>query len=275
MTLPEPIAVEAKQRNRLTRCGAAGAADVAIGVPGDPVARLGDGDGGNGFHEPLRTATLRYAVACARGERVRDDAALRDGLRAAILAAPRRAGRSLAEVAQYAADAELDRLIAGAFAWVARQKRDGGQAMAPRHAMPRHSIDAACAETRRAVTGLLRRVQAHARLERGDADGARPAWMRPPRDPLRLAPAVTVGGGKSAVTRQELGGFIREMVTAALPWRVLVTVPEHQLSRGAHAGLCAVGGLARARRRRPAWRRRDDVPQPRRGEGRGKRRRRR
>ena len=90
----------------------------------DALARLGDGDGLCGFHEPLRTATMHYATRCARfGVRADNDDAFIDTLRSVVSAAPRRADR--ANVDEYLSGDYLQRLLDGAFALVA-----GGQSTA-------------------------------------------------------------------------------------------------------------------------------------------------
>jgi hypothetical protein len=56
------------------------------------LARLGDGEGRDGFHAPLLAASMQYAVDCSRGGS-RDDGAFIDKLRGEIEAAPRRDDR--------------------------------------------------------------------------------------------------------------------------------------------------------------------------------------
>jgi hypothetical protein len=82
--------------------GAAPNLDLGEGVDG-VLAFLGDGDGLRGFHEPLRTATMRYARDCRRFGG-RDDAALKVRLRQAIEAVPADSAKR-SGTAEYRADA--------------------------------------------------------------------------------------------------------------------------------------------------------------------------
>ena len=79
------------------------------------LARLGDGEGRDGFHAPLLAASMQYAVDCSRGGS-RDDGAFIDKLRGEIEAAPRRDDR--VSVAAYRDVAYLERIIHGAFALI-------------------------------------------------------------------------------------------------------------------------------------------------------------
>ena len=63
---------------------------------------LGDGDGLEGFHVPLRTATMRYARRCTRYRQRDDDAFVAKRCSAAIRAATRRPDRN--SVDEYLAD---------------------------------------------------------------------------------------------------------------------------------------------------------------------------
>lgn len=102
----------------------------ATGIAGNVVealATLGDGEGRDGFHAPLRTATLRYAQECNRtgGQ---DDAAFKAELLDAIHAAPRRADRN--DLASYD-NPYLQRLIDGAFALLAGSASAASQGVPP------------------------------------------------------------------------------------------------------------------------------------------------
>jgi hypothetical protein len=79
--------------------------------------RLGDGDGLDGFHAPLLSTTMQYAIRCARGG-ARDDVAFTADLCAKIEAAPRRTDRG--SVANYTDGNYLNRLITGAFALISK-----------------------------------------------------------------------------------------------------------------------------------------------------------
>lgn len=91
---------------------AGGAADVAAAL-----AHLGYGEGGEGFHAPLRAATWGYAIQCDQHSQQRDDQALKDMLWAAIQAAPCHDGRDIH--AQYRDGPYLQNLIDGAFRMLA------------------------------------------------------------------------------------------------------------------------------------------------------------
>ena len=86
----------------------------------------GDGDGLGRFNSVLLTAMMRAAQGWAR-HGGRDADALKQEMRAAILAAPRRPGR---DVQRYLSDAYLYGIIRGAVALVATGDRDA-QVSAP------------------------------------------------------------------------------------------------------------------------------------------------
>jgi putative DNA primase/helicase len=76
------------------------------------LARLGDGDGLDGFHRPLLAASMQYCIRCQKGG-TRNDAKFIVDLCAAIEAAPKRDSR--ADVAGYLDEVYLHRIIDGAF----------------------------------------------------------------------------------------------------------------------------------------------------------------
>ena len=154
----------------------------------DALAVLGDGDGLEGFHVPLRTATMRYAKRCARfGQR--DDAAFVATLQAAIHAAPRRHDRN--NVDEYLADDYLQRLIDGAFALLAGDADI--QTMQPHHAAAVQPIEAARAALAEHVAAFLQRVH---------------CWHQTKADERELAEhaalVVSLGSGKSMTAREAL-----------------------------------------------------------------------
>ena len=77
----------------------------------DPLKRLGDGPGLDGFHLPLRSACWAYA-ARARRFGNRDDAAFIETIKTAIRTAPCRPDR---DVTNYCEGDYLQRSIDGAF----------------------------------------------------------------------------------------------------------------------------------------------------------------
>jgi putative DNA primase/helicase len=89
---------------------AAGRVNIA-----DALARLGDGDGLEGFHRPLLAASMQYCIRCQKGG-TRNDAKFIADLRAAIEAAPKRDSRT--DVAGYLDEVYLHRIIDGAFSLI-------------------------------------------------------------------------------------------------------------------------------------------------------------
>ena len=172
----------------------------------EALGRLGDGEGLDGFHAPLRGATMRYARQSVRSG-ARDDAALVQKLRAAILAAPRRSDRDLEA---YRTGPELQRLIDGAFSRV-RSGDSDILAVPPYYAAPTLEIEACRAETRRLVAASFQELRKHNAHQEGD--------------PPHLALAVDVAIGKTSAAREQLTHHIVTCRSAQLPHRVLWLVP--------------------------------------------------
>ena len=198
-------------RPRPTNMGSAGGAGGVL----DALAFLGHGEGGQGFHAPLRVATLRYARQCARsGER--DDDAVKAMLRMAIRSAPRRPGGNV-EV-PYCQDWYLDPMIAGAFALLAGDAEI--QTMTPHHTSPTGDVDQARKDLKAHVSGFLGRALAwHALDESEQVD----------QQAEHSALIVDVGTGKTRITREALGDFIASAKASSRPHRVLWLVPTHKL----------------------------------------------
>jgi hypothetical protein len=202
----------------------------------DALDRLGDGEGRDGFHAPLRLATMRYAVRCARYGG-RDDAALKVRLRTAIHTAPRSAGRCGWE--DYAQDDYLDRLLDGAFALLAGDADI--RKTPPEVTAPTATVAGARHEIRLAVHNFLGRTTAW--------------WATEPErrgDPEHAGIGGTTGSGKSSITRDELVPFIAAMKAAGLPHRVLWLVPHHRLSNEAADAMHSLGINAAIMRGRDA-----------------------
>jgi hypothetical protein len=189
---------------------------------------IGDGDGLAGFHEPLRTATMRYAKQAIRSGR-RNDETLKASLRNAIDAAPRD-HRKRPSVADYRGDDYLDRLIAGAFALLSAEP--DLRAMQPHHAAPHQTVQQGRDAIAGHVDAFLGRV----------VDWHRAGKDRPPAEHAALV--VGVGVGKSRAAREAMAGFITaargdgrsyedKVMEGALPHRVLWTVPTHSLGNEA------------------------------------------
>jgi len=192
----------------------------------DALVYLGHGEGGQGFHEPLRTATLRYAKRCRRFNE-RDDDAIKDELRDAIRAAPCNPGGDVET--PYCQDFYLDSMIEGAFALLAGD--DEIQVMRPHHAAPGQSVGEARDALATHVAGFVERAVAwHLMGEAAHAEHL----------PEHAALVVDVGGGKSRATREALAGFITaakgedsgaedRILNGRMPHRVLWLVPTHKL----------------------------------------------
>jgi putative DNA primase/helicase len=113
VTLPPlPDVTDARAHAGLHRKNAdAGAAGLHAASIDGALARLGDGDGLDGFHQPLLAASMQYCIRSQKGG-TRNDEKFIAGLRAAIAAAPMRDGR---DVAGYLDGVYLHRIINGAF----------------------------------------------------------------------------------------------------------------------------------------------------------------
>ena len=212
----------------LPYCSRQWAASSSSSVGGDAedaLALLGDGDGLQGFHVPLRTATMRYAKRCARYGN-RDDDNLREKLRAAIRAATRRPDRT--SVDDYLADQYLQRLIDGAFALLAGN--EDIQAMQPQHAVATEMIETTRTMLEKHINEFLVRVRAwHAASAEGRAE------------PEHAALVTSLGSGKSSLARAALPQFIAEQKAAEQPHRVLWTVPTHRLGSEALEAMADLG----------------------------------
>lgn len=204
----------------------------------DALARLGDGEGLGGFHEPLRTATLLYARQCARYG-TRDDEGLKARLRKLIEDAPKKPGRSGWEV--YQGDDYLDRLIDGAFGLILTGDTDTPPTMTPDVHAPTASVEQARSDLRSVIRGFLTRTSTWWNTD----EAAR-------GDPEHGAVVVDVGAGKSAITRGELPAFIAAQRAAGQPHRVLWLVPHHRLSEEAAEAMRALGLNAAIMRGREA-----------------------
>ena len=214
--LPELVPVAARPRPVGT--GAAG----RLGSMTDALAFMGhagvvEGQGGDGFHEPLRTATMRYAQQCRRYNE-RDDDGLKADLREAIRSAPCRPGGNVE--APYCQDFYLDSMIEGAFALLAGD--DEIQTMRPHHTAPGQTLGEAETALAAHVRGFMGRSLAWHGLTAAE-QAEQPAEQS--------ALVVTVGGGKTHAARAELQAYIAAAKNAAdapLPHRVLWLVPHHK-----------------------------------------------
>jgi putative DNA primase/helicase len=218
VTLPKPRASAPQQRTSGSSGRVGGDVEQAL-------ALLGDGDGLEGFHAPLRTATWRYASQCVRyGER--DDAAFVAMLKAAIHAAPRRHDRI--KVDEYLSPNYQHRLIDGAFAVLAGNCDI--QTISPHYEAASQSIeDAREALAEHVAAFLLRTRRWH----------VTPAEEREPAEHAALV--CGLGTGKSSTARGALPAFIARQQAARLPHRVLWTVPTHKLGGEARKQMEALG----------------------------------
>ena len=210
VTLPQ-LREEPPRQRASTGGGAAGNVQAALQL-------LGDGDGLQGFHAPLRRATLLYAK---RGNR--DDAPFIEALKAAIRAAPRRADRT--SVDEYLSEHYLQRLIDGAFSFLAGNP--DVQSMRPHHPPATATVEDARSEMADVLRDFLTRCwQWH-----------RHTWewhqAHPNAEPEQAALVAALGLGKSTHARDRLPAFIARQRSAGLPHRALWTVPTHKLGREA------------------------------------------
>lgn len=217
------------------------AADSAKGRAGGvagALAALGHGEGQDGFHAPLRSATWQYARRCGRYND-RDDAALKAELQAAIRTAFCRPGSNV-EVPYYQ-DYYLDSMIAGAFAAQAGDAEIQG--MRPHHKAAVDTLEAARAALTEHVEGFLGRT-----LKWGALDEGERAKVLPEHAGL----IVGVGAGKTTTTRNALPAFIAAAKAAGQPHRVLWLVPTHKLGNETLAAMERIGINAAVMRGRDA-----------------------
>ena len=181
---------------------------------------LGDGPGLEGFHAPLRTATMRYAAHCARGTEQRDDAALITTLQAAVRAAPQRTDRNVEDI--YTQGYYLQRLIDGAFDRLTSEP-DHPQSIQPHYPTPTKAESVE--ETRNTLSKLIAEFLGRVRNWH-----ALPKDDRPPAEHAGII--IGVGVGKSRIAQEALAAFIHAARSrgANFPHRVLWLVPTHKLS---------------------------------------------
>lgn len=186
------------------------------------LALLGDGEGREGWHAPLRRATLLYARQTPPQNR--DDEAIKEACRDGIQAAAdrERGQHSAADLARFASDAYLDALVDGAFAWIEANKRDIPEGVAPHHEAPAHSLAAAREEVRDRIGTFL-------------LDAAH--WHRAPKGekPPHMGLAVDVGAGKSREARIAAVRWVAAAKGAGQPHRVLWLGPTTKLNVEAEA----------------------------------------
>jgi len=218
-----PALLPKVQRPRPPGTGATGRS----GGIADALALLGHREGGQGFHAPLRTATLRYARDCGRG-RERDDEALKDLLRDAIRNAPCNAGGNVE--APYCQEYYLQPMIEGAFAYLAGNTEI--QSMRPHHAAPAHTVEEARAAIAEHVGGFLDRALDWHRLDPKNQEQ---------QSPEHAALVVDVGVGKSTAAREAIAGFIAAAREADRAHRVLWLVPTHRLGNETLAAMSELG----------------------------------
>ena len=237
VTLPALISSWRKPRAARNASGGSSAGGIGGNVQ-DALELLGDGEGLEGFHAPLRTATMRYARQCARYGNPDDDD-LKRRLREAVRAAPKSPSRAVWE--SYLADDYLDRLIDGAVALVATGDPDAPPSIKPEVAAPTTTVDQARVAVRGAVCDFLTRVTAWWSTDESEAS-----------DPEHAAVIVSTGVGKSVITRARLPEFITAQKAAGKPHRVLWLVPHHRLSEEAVDDMRTLGLSAAIMRGREA-----------------------
>lgn len=201
---------------------------------------LGDGAGLEGFHAPLRTATMRYAAGCTRGSQPRDDAAFIAALQAAVRAAPQRPDRDVESV--YTQDYYLQQLIVGAFDRVSSGEPDHPQSIQPQY-QPQHA--ASVEDARNTLRALIANFLARA------ADWlALPEHSRPPAEHAGII--VGVGVGKSHAARVAVADFIDAVRNSRSEVCVLWLVPTHKLGSEALLAMEQLGLIVAVLRGREA-----------------------
>ncbi len=191
----------------------------------DPLTKLGDGPGLDGFHSPLRVATLRYARHVAR-HGGRDDAAEKKRLRTAMHAAPRRPERG--SLPDYGDD-YLQRLIDGAFALLAGNAEI--QSMRPHYEPATGTVDDARKSIKKHCAEFFERAHRWHCMD--------PAGQATYLEHAALADAV--GCGKTQATITEVIRFIAAAKAAERPHRVLWMVETHKLGNEALDIMTAAG----------------------------------
>ncbi|QDJ12331.1 Hypothetical protein HVPorG_04972 (plasmid) [Roseomonas mucosa] len=207
-----------RERREKVQSGAGLSGAAARSVEG-LLALIGDGEGREGFHAPLRNAAFRYAIRTPI--RQRDDDAFKAMARAAIERAeydPRT--RSAQEIDRYTSDAYLDDILDSAFARVGLDRSDVPQGQQPFHAAPdQHVADARELVGRQIDDALQAAAEWH---DLPDEPGDRP----PSR---HIGLAVDVGTGKSRTGRGRIARFVRSQKAKGKPYRVLWLVPTIKL----------------------------------------------
>ena len=233
-------------RPRPTGSGARGRGGSVISA----LALLGDGEGLDGFHKPIRSATMRYAWRCNRYSD-RDDEALKADIRAAIDAAPKRSDRG--NMSDYD-NVYLQRLIDGAFLLLAGDTEI--HSLRPHYEAAKNTVEQARAEIARHVGAFIDRTlgwHTQRAAPRSLQEGSSPTDERLISPPEHAALVVDVGAGKSRATREALAGFIGQAKAAGLPHRVLWLVPTHKLGNETLQEMRQIGLRVAVMRGREAW----------------------
>uniref|UniRef100_UPI003C70C895 hypothetical protein n=1 Tax=Roseomonas chloroacetimidivorans TaxID=1766656 RepID=UPI003C70C895 len=223
VTLPKldlaALRVMVQERRERVATGAGLDASAARTIAG-ALALLGDDEGREGWHAPLRRATLLYAIQTP--PKLRDDEALKQLCRDAIRdAAEREAHRhhAASDLARFCSDAYLDHQIDGAYRWVEQNKADAPVASAPFHEAPAHKLDEARDTLQSQIRTFLEDVTAWHEV----AEEERP-------QPRQLGLAVDVGGGKSRAGRELIAERVALHKAAGLPHRALWLGPTTKLN---------------------------------------------
>ena len=211
-------AIVARRRERVV--SGTGLDARTAGTVAAATALLGDDEGHEGFHAPLRRATWLYARQTSPHQR--DDAALKAELRQAIRATagrPDGSGKhSPAELERYCSDAYLDPLLDGAFHRIAQDRSDAPEGMTPFHATPGFGVEKAREQLRGRIEEVLRDATAwHATdaQERGK--------------PKHIGLAVDVATGKSGIGRRLVAELSRAQREKGGLHRILWLVPTIKL----------------------------------------------
>ncbi|MBL6082093.1 hypothetical protein JMJ56_29380 [Belnapia sp. T18] len=220
-----------RQKRERAATGAGLDASAARTMAG-ALALLGDDEGHEGWHAPLRRATLLYARQTS--QKNRDDEAVKAACRDAIdVANEREAGRhAAADIARFCSDAYLDALLDGAFVWVETSRDDAPAGTAPAHEAPQLEVRAA----RDAIRTQMGQV-----LQDAAAFHAAPEDQR--GEPRHVAMASDVGTGKSRTGREMQAEASAQQKRASAPHRLNFFTPTIKLGAQAEIHFADMLGM--------------------------------
>ena len=208
-----------RERREKVQSGAGLSGAAARSVEG-LLALIGDGEGKEGFHAPLRNAAFRYAIRTPT--RQRDDDAFKAMARAAIerVEVEEAGMHRAADIARFCSDAYLNDILDSAFARVGMDRSDVPQGQKPFHEAPDQHVSDARELVGRQIDDALQAAAEWHDLPEEPGD-------RPPSRHIGLA--VDAGTGKSRTGRGRIARFVRSQKAKGKPYRVLWLVPTIKL----------------------------------------------